>query len=163
MKNIFLIAFMFPFYLQAQHIGPFIYWYNLKQTKKVLEKTIRNNHNSQSRDTLLTEGDTLKLIDKTGQHPQSMKMTFDHGTGYCNYQEIKISCGNCAEKSVKTIFNYFGWRKLSDGIFLSRYSHRMKMEIIRNPGSSDCTVFRFNYFYKPYSDYRKLWKSLPRP
>jgi hypothetical protein len=151
-----------PLFTCAQNIGPFIRIYNKKLVLKRLEKIIQKDSSLTVKYSLEEIGDTLFMIESTEKQTTKMKITFNLKDGYCDYQEIKTTCGECAEKRQADLFRFFKWYKISDSKYVSRFSRKMEVEIINNPLQEFCTchIFRYNSMSKKeYKEAKQIYKS----
>jgi hypothetical protein len=125
------------------------------EVKRELEKRVAKNDSLQ---TTLTETDTSLVF--SFKDPKVLPSDFIYsfeGQGKCTRETIIAYCDSCYNKFLKNALSHkqFEWIKLSDRMYVSKYSKKLMLEIAANNKDHSFTIRRMKW---NRSAYRALLK-----
>jgi hypothetical protein len=163
MKKIFLLFFLFPFVSEGQVLDFFTGVTNHKDAIKSFEKQIRKN----PEDSIIYTDtkDTLFFKEISKLQTITIKLTFKYWDTYledyyCDYQEIRFTCGDCSNEQLKDMIRIGKKKKISDSKYVTRDICQTEIEVIKDLPGEECLIMRFRYIDKPRKEYKEWYKSL---
>lgn len=134
-----------------------------KKIKKCKKENLEASYNESK------NGDTLIFYCKNTDEQITVKYTFDlppldgyKKKEYCGFQEYTFDCSSCAKRHMKEILNTCKFKKVSENKYLSEYTWRTELEIIRNSENKESIKYLFKFVNKPKEEYKALYNSLPK-
>jgi hypothetical protein len=123
-----------------------------KKVRKKLQNYISSNN---IKADIKETADTITLnITDSSKRPAVFK--FRMAAGKC-FEEIKLACDSCIEKYANETLSAtsYGWKKVNDSTFVSKYSKHMMMIVMMNGSSPSLRITRTTWNRQAYNAIKK--------
>ena len=123
-----------------------------KKIRKKLQHYITTN-NISAQITETADNITLYISDST-KKPAVFK--FNMAAGKC-FEEIKLACDSCIAKYANETLRMtsYGWKKMNDSTFISKYSKHMMMIVLMNGSSPSLRIVKTTWDRRAYNAIKK--------
>lgn len=151
---------------KGHDVEVFIGYYNKKECKKKLKRTLHINDTCFYKST----GDALILSFKDSVQTRLIKLNFGQTedqlpVDYCTSQEMQSDCNECAMKYLNKILHTksYGWRKTEENKYVAAYNFHVQLEVTIQDKEHYGVNLLFTYIDKPSKEFKTWYYTLSKP
>lgn len=82
---------------------------------------------------------------------------------YCGTQIFEFGCSACANQHLKSVLQIYGFKKMADNQYLSKYYMHTQLQVVYGSAGQPCLTLIFTHANTPKKQYKQLYNSLAKP